>query len=93
MRLGLFMMPLHPPTRTLGAYLDETAEKALLAERLGFDEVWVGEHFSATSEPIPSPLMPMASLIPHTRRIRVARSGDAMADPPPASKGSIGSSY
>ena len=34
------MMPLHPPTRTLTDYLKETAEKALLAERLGFDEVW-----------------------------------------------------
>jgi hypothetical protein len=46
------MMPLHPPTRTLGAYLKETTEKSLLAEQLGFDELWVGEHFSATSEPI-----------------------------------------
>jgi len=72
MRLGLFMMPLHPPTRTLGAFLEETAEKALLAERLGFDEVWVGEHFSATSEPIPSPLMFMASLVPQTKRITFA---------------------
>jgi alkanesulfonate monooxygenase SsuD/methylene tetrahydromethanopterin reductase-like flavin-dependent oxidoreductase (luciferase family) len=69
MRLGLFMMPLHPPTRTLSDYMAETAEKALLAERLGFDEVWVGEHFSATTEPIPSPLMFMASLIPQTSRI------------------------
>jgi alkanesulfonate monooxygenase SsuD/methylene tetrahydromethanopterin reductase-like flavin-dependent oxidoreductase (luciferase family) len=69
MRLGLFMMPLHPPTRTLGEFMAETAEKALLAEELGFDEVWVGEHFSATTEPIPSPLMFMASLIPQTRRI------------------------
>jgi alkanesulfonate monooxygenase SsuD/methylene tetrahydromethanopterin reductase-like flavin-dependent oxidoreductase (luciferase family) len=69
MRLGLFMMPLHPPTRTLGEFMAETAEKALLAEQLGFDEVWVGEHFSATTEPIPSPLMFMASLLPQTRRI------------------------
>lgn len=69
MRLGLFMMPLHPPTRTLGDYMVETAEKVLLAERLGFDEVYVGEHFSATTEPIPSPLMFMASLIPQTSRI------------------------
>ncbi|MGH6768397.1 MAG: LLM class flavin-dependent oxidoreductase [Xanthobacteraceae bacterium] len=69
MRLGLFMMPLHPPTRTLGDYMAETAEKVLLAERLGFDEVWIGEHFSATTEPIPSPLMFMASLIPQTSRI------------------------
>src|SRR5262245_53109472 len=72
MRLGLFMMPLHPPTRTLGAYLEETTAKALLAERLGFDELWVGEHFSATSEPIPSPLMFMASLVPQTKRITFA---------------------
>jgi hypothetical protein len=72
MRLGLFMMPLHPPTRTLSAYLEETTEKALLAERLGFDEVWVGEHFSATSEPIPSPLMFMAGLVPQTKRITFA---------------------
>jgi alkanesulfonate monooxygenase SsuD/methylene tetrahydromethanopterin reductase-like flavin-dependent oxidoreductase (luciferase family) len=69
MRLGLFMMPLHPPTRTLTSYMAETAEKVLLAERLGFDEVFVGEHFSATTEPIPSPLMFMASLIPQTSRI------------------------
>jgi alkanesulfonate monooxygenase SsuD/methylene tetrahydromethanopterin reductase-like flavin-dependent oxidoreductase (luciferase family) len=72
MRLGLFMMPLHPPTRPLQAYLAETAEKVLLAERLGFDEAWVGEHFSATSEPIPSPLMFMASMIPQTKRITFA---------------------
>src|SRR5688572_26843215 len=69
MRLGLFMRPLHPPTRTLGESMAETAEKALLAEQLGVDEVWVGEHFSATTEPIPSPLMFMASLLPQTCRI------------------------
>ena len=63
------MMPLHPPTRTLTDYMAETAEKVLLAERLGFDEVFVGEHFSATTEPIPSPLMFMASLIHQTSRI------------------------
>jgi alkanesulfonate monooxygenase SsuD/methylene tetrahydromethanopterin reductase-like flavin-dependent oxidoreductase (luciferase family) len=69
MRLGLFMMPLHPPTRTLSDAMAETAEKVLLAEKLGFDEAWIGEHFSATTEPIPSPLMFMASLIPQTSRI------------------------
>jgi alkanesulfonate monooxygenase SsuD/methylene tetrahydromethanopterin reductase-like flavin-dependent oxidoreductase (luciferase family) len=72
MRLGLFMMPLHPPTRTLTAYLAEATEKSLLAERLGFDELWIGEHFSARSEPIPSPLMFMASLLPQTRRLTFA---------------------
>jgi alkanesulfonate monooxygenase SsuD/methylene tetrahydromethanopterin reductase-like flavin-dependent oxidoreductase (luciferase family) len=41
----------------------------LIAERLGFEEFWVGEHFSATSEPFPSPLMFMASLVPQTERL------------------------
>jgi alkanesulfonate monooxygenase SsuD/methylene tetrahydromethanopterin reductase-like flavin-dependent oxidoreductase (luciferase family) len=70
MRLGLFMMPVHPPERLLADTLAEDTEKSLLAERLGFDELWVGEHFSATSEPIPSPLMFMAGLVPRTTRLR-----------------------
>jgi alkanesulfonate monooxygenase SsuD/methylene tetrahydromethanopterin reductase-like flavin-dependent oxidoreductase (luciferase family) len=67
MRLGLFMMPLHPPERPMHETLAEDTEKSLLADRLGFDELWVGEHFSATSEPIASPLMFMAALAPRTR--------------------------
>ena len=72
MRLGLFMMPLHPPARPLHDKLAEDTEKAILADRLGFDELWVGEHFSATSEPIPSPLMFMASLLPQTKNLTFA---------------------
>ncbi len=59
----------------------EATEKALLAERLGFDELWLGEHFSATSEPIPSPLMFMASLMPQTRRTRVRHRRHQPAEP------------
>jgi alkanesulfonate monooxygenase SsuD/methylene tetrahydromethanopterin reductase-like flavin-dependent oxidoreductase (luciferase family) len=70
MRLGLFMMPVHPPARLLADTLAEDSEKSLLAERLGFAELWVGEHFSATSEPIPSPLMFMAGLVPRTTSLR-----------------------
>jgi alkanesulfonate monooxygenase SsuD/methylene tetrahydromethanopterin reductase-like flavin-dependent oxidoreductase (luciferase family) len=67
MRLGLFMMPLHPPGRPMHETLAEDTEKSLLADRLGFHELWVGEHFSASSEPIASPLMFMAGLAPRTR--------------------------
>lgn len=67
MRLGLFMMPLHPPERPMHETLAEDTEKSLLADRLGFAELWVGEHFSASSEPIASPLMFMAGLAPRTR--------------------------
>src|SRR3984885_12075265 len=70
MRLGLFMMPVHPPSRSFTETLAENAEKSLLADRLGFEELWMGEHFSATSEPIPSPLMFFADLISRTKNLR-----------------------
>ncbi len=69
MRLGQFMMPLHPAGRPLHAYLAEDTEKVLLMEKLGFDELFIGEHFSAATEPYPSPLMFAASLLPRTERL------------------------
>ena len=50
-------------------HLEEDTEKSILAEALGFDEVWLGEHFSATTEPIPSPMMFFANLIARTSNI------------------------
>ena len=70
MRLGIFMMPVHPPARSFTDTLAEDEEKALYADALGFDEMWLGEHFSATTEPIPSPLMFMASLVPRTKNLK-----------------------
>jgi alkanesulfonate monooxygenase SsuD/methylene tetrahydromethanopterin reductase-like flavin-dependent oxidoreductase (luciferase family) len=72
MRLGLFMMPLHPPGPPMHEHVEQDTTKALLAEELGFDELWIGEHFSAISEPYPSPLMFMANLIPQTKNITFA---------------------
>ena len=69
MRLGLFMMPLHSPGRDLAAMLREDQEAILLADRLGFDEAWVGEHLTASTEPISSPLIFLATLIGGTQRI------------------------
>ncbi|MDA8048983.1 MAG: LLM class flavin-dependent oxidoreductase [Rhodospirillales bacterium] len=70
MRSGLFMMPLHPPDRPLAETAAEDADKIVLADQLGLEEAWVGEHFSAASEPLASPLMFLASVLPRTRRIR-----------------------
>ena len=72
MRLGMFMMPVHPPGRTFWSTLEEDSEKSVLADALGFDELWLGEHFSATTEPIPSPMMFFAGLLPHTKNIAFA---------------------
>jgi len=70
MRLGFFMMPVHPPARSFTETLAEDTEKSLLADKLGFTELWLGEHFSATSEPIPSPMMFMAGLVPRTKNLQ-----------------------
>ncbi len=70
MRLGMFMMPVHPPARSFTDTLAEDEAKSLYADQLGFDELWLGEHFSATSEPIPSPLMFLASLLSRTKNLR-----------------------
>ncbi|MBM3527545.1 MAG: LLM class flavin-dependent oxidoreductase [Alphaproteobacteria bacterium] len=69
MRLGMFMMPVHPPGRSLSDTLAEDTTKAILCDRLGYDELWMGEHFSATTEPFPSPLMFLAGLVPQTKNI------------------------
>ena len=63
------MMPLHPAGRPMHAYLAEDTEKALLMEKLGFHELFIGEHYSAATEPYPSPLMFAASLVPRTERL------------------------
>src|SRR3546814_15967367 len=39
--------------------------------KLGYDEVFVGEHYTATSEPITDPLQFLATLIPETRSIKL----------------------
>ncbi len=69
MRLGMFMMPLHPVGRPMHAYLAEDIEKALLLDKLGYHELFIGEHYSAATEPYPSPLMLAASLVPRTERL------------------------
>src|SRR5215831_1595176 len=69
LRLGMFMMPLHPAGRPMHAYLTEDIEKALLLEKLGFDELFIGEHYSAATEPYPSPWMLAAYLLPRTERL------------------------
>ncbi len=69
MKLGLFMMPLHPPHRPMHETIAENTDKILHADALGFNEVWVGEHFSARTEPLSSPMMFMASLIHRTKNL------------------------
>jgi alkanesulfonate monooxygenase SsuD/methylene tetrahydromethanopterin reductase-like flavin-dependent oxidoreductase (luciferase family) len=84
MKLGTFAMPLHPASRPLVDVLAENTEKIILADQLGFAEAWIGEHFSCVTEPVCSPMMFMASLIPQTKNIKFATGVIALPNHHPA---------
>jgi alkanesulfonate monooxygenase SsuD/methylene tetrahydromethanopterin reductase-like flavin-dependent oxidoreductase (luciferase family) len=69
--LGMFMMPFHHPDRDYATILTEDQDAVILADRLGYAECYIGEHFSSWSERITSPLIFLASVAPRTRQIRL----------------------
>ena len=71
MRLGMFMQPVHDPRHDLTKSLEDDRETIKLADALGYYEVWVGEHTTATSEPITDPLVFLATLINETKQIKM----------------------
>ena len=69
MKLGTFMMPLHPPQRLPSETLPEDREAILLADKLGYSEALVGEHVTDLAENVTSCLMFLASLAHETKKI------------------------
>lgn len=69
MKLGTFMMPLHPPQRNAWETYAEDREAILLADRLGYCEALVGEHVTDLAENVTSCLMFLASLAHATKNI------------------------
>ena len=69
MKLGTFMMPLHPPQRAPSETYAEDREAILLADRLGYCEALVGEHVTDLAENVASSMMFLASLAHDTKRI------------------------
>jgi len=72
MQLSYFMMPVHHPDKDYHTTLEEDTEAIIHADRLGFESVWVGEHYSSKVEQITSPLLFMANLIGRTEQIKLA---------------------
>lgn len=71
MKLSMFMMPLHPPGKRYPLSLAEDREAILLADRLGYEEAFVGEHATDIAETITSCTMFLASLAHDTKRIKL----------------------
>ena len=70
MKLGMFMMPLHPPEKDRTQCFEEDIELVVRADELGFSEIWVGQHHTVAWEPIPSNDVFIANVLPRTKNVR-----------------------
>ena len=71
MRLGMFMMPLHPANRAPEITLEEDRQAVILADALGFHDAFVGEHLTEKSENVTNSFIFLATLIAQTCHIRL----------------------
>ncbi len=71
MKLGLFLMPMHPPGKPHADCYELDLETLRRADALGYDEAWIGEHFTSAWENIPAPDLIIAAALRETRRIRL----------------------
>ena len=71
MDLGLFTMPIHPPSRNFTETLKEDRALFVLADQLGFTEGYVGEHLTDGAETITSGLIFIAWLLRETKNIKL----------------------
>lgn len=69
MQVGYFTMPLHPPGSDYTRCLDQDLEQIILLDQLGYQEAWIGEHFTSVWESLPAPDLLIAKAIPQTRQI------------------------
>ena len=71
MKLGAFMMPLHPPEKDRTECFEEDIDLIVLADELGFTEAWIGQHHTVAWEPIPSNDVFIGNVLPRTKNIRL----------------------
>ena len=72
MQFGLFMMPLHPPERSFVDSYERDLAQIVLADRLGYHEVWIGEHLTERWENAPAPELLIAQALIKTEKIVLA---------------------
>lgn len=71
MRCGYFNMPLHPPGAHPAQTLEDDLEQLVALDQLGFEEAWIGEHFTAEWENIPCPDLFIAKALGFTRTMKL----------------------
>ena len=71
MKYSTFMMPIHPPGRSVTETLQEDREAILLADKLGFSEAYVGEHVTDAAETVTNSMIFLAWLAHETKNIKL----------------------
>ncbi|MGH8616995.1 MAG: LLM class flavin-dependent oxidoreductase [Burkholderiales bacterium] len=84
MRLGMFMMPLHPAHRAPAQTLQEDREAVILADQLGYHDAFVGEHLTEKSENVTNSFIFLATLIHATKTIKLATGTSNLSHTHPA---------
>ena len=75
MKFGALLMPSHPPEVPVGEGLRRDLEELERLDALGFEEAWIGEHFTTTWEPCPAPDLLIAQALQRTSRLRLGPLG------------------
>jgi len=71
LRSGVFLAPYHADDENPTLQIRRDLDLASHLDALGFDELWVGEHHSASFETIGSPEIFLAAAAERTARIRL----------------------
>ncbi|MDG2186835.1 MAG: LLM class flavin-dependent oxidoreductase [Hyphomicrobiales bacterium] len=71
MRLGFFTMPVHPEAKSWYKSLQEDRQAVILADKLGYYDVFIGEHLTDKSENITNSMIFLSSLISETNNIKL----------------------
>jgi limonene 1,2-monooxygenase len=67
---GVFITPFHPTGQSPTTALEYDLDRAIALDRLGYDEVWFGEHHSGGYELIACPEVFIAAAAERTKHIR-----------------------
>ena len=71
LNFGVFITPFHPTGQSPTVALEYDLERTVALDRLGYDEVWFGEHHSGGYELIACPEVFIAAAAERTKHIRL----------------------
>ena len=71
MNFGLFLVPIHHPEKGLPRTVKEDMDTIVTADKLGYEEAWIGEHFTVRWESLPAPDLFIAKAFALTKNIKL----------------------